>query len=485
MGIPKSKSVEKQSVEKKMGMLALVGLGVGSMIGGGVFNSPTDLINKANPQAVILAWIIGGIGVIGLALIFQLLANRRPELTGGIASYAKAGFGDLLGFMSAFGYWVSGLFGNVAFFTLMIKTLNSLLGTEYQLKPIAGFIMASSILWTVVFIQTKGAAKVGFINLIVTVAKLLPLALVIILGAFAFNLLNFNVPEWTNVLASATAPQTATTLGAQISGAMGVILWCFIGVEAISVLAEKAESQKIVGRATIISIVITLLIYMAISVVSMGAIPADQLANSSTPLADVLATTVIGSFGAIIVKVGILISLLGALLTWVMIAAQLPYAAAKEGLLPKAFTKTNKNGAPTFSLFLTNGIVQVAFLVLLSDGLQNVYNMVLLLATTCIILPYLLSSLYALKVSREDKLGAKDLIISSIAVIYAIYCYISMGFIFVAASFIIYAIGMFVFYKTMKDNKKDISKSQWFWMVIIFIIGVVMAYLIATGVVQF
>lgn len=471
------------STEKKLGLMALVALGVGSMIGGGVFNSPTDLINVANPQSMVLAWVVGGIGVITLALIFQLLSYNRPQLTGGIASYAKAGYGDLMGFLSAFGYWVSGLFGNVAFFTLMMKTLNSLLPADHQLPPIATFILASVILWSIVWLQTKGAANVGFINLIVTIAKLLPLALVILLGLFAWNPDIFNVPDWTSALAA--EPTTSATLFSQVNGAMGVILWCFIGVEASTVLAEKAESQKIVGKATILSIIITLAVYVGISVVSAGVIPAEQLANASTPLADVLAATVIGSAGAVIVKLGILVSLLGALLSWIMIAAQLPYAAAKEGLLPKFFTKTNKNGAPTNALLLTNAIAQVFFLVLLSDGLQTIYNTVLLLATTCILVPYLLSSMYAFKVSRQDGLGTKNLIVSAIAVIYVIYCFIAVGFIFLAASFILYAIGMFFYYKTKKDNNKEITKGEWIAMIGIFALGVVMAILLGTGVITF
>ncbi|KAA9014534.1 amino acid permease [Niallia endozanthoxylica] len=163
---------------------------------------------------------------------------------------------------------------------------------------------------------------------------------------------------------------------------MGGILWCFIGVEASTILAEKAESQKIVGKATVISLLITLTIYVAISVVSMGVVPAEQLAQSGTPLATVLGNTVIGDAGAVIVKTGILISLLGALISWVMLASQLPYIAAKEGILPKIFVKTNNIGVPTNALFITNGISQLFLLVLLSSKLQNVYNMVLLLATT-------------------------------------------------------------------------------------------------------
>ncbi|MFS0784574.1 basic amino acid/polyamine antiporter [Bacillus sp. 1P06AnD] len=474
-----------EKAEKKMGLGLLVAVGVGSMIGGGVFNSPTDLISVANPIPTLMAWVIGGAGVIFLALIFKLLAETRPDLKGGIYSYARAGFGDFMGFLSTWGYWVSGWFGNVAFFTLIIKTTNSLLGPEHQLKPIVAFLLASAILWFVVWLQTRGAKSVGIINFIVTIAKLLPLALVIILGIFVFDPSIFAVDNWQNTLASAAdSSLSATSIGSQIGAAMGVILWCFIGVEASVVLAEKAESAKIVGKATVFSIVITLLIYIGISVIAMGVIPADQLAQAGTPLAEVLGATVIGGAGAVIVKVGILVSLLGALLTWVMIAAQLPYVAAKEGILPKMFAKENSKGVPTGALYITNGIVQVFFLVLLSDKLQNMYNTLLLLATTCILIPYLLSSLYAFKVCREDKLSTGKLIISAIAVIYSIYVIFAVGLVFLGASFILYAIGMFAFIKAKKENNKPITGGEKLGIAIVSIIGIVMIILLATGVIS-
>ncbi len=446
--------------EKKLGLGLLVAFGVGSMIGGGVFNSPTDLIRVANPQSTLLAWIIGGIGVIALALVFQTLSNRRPDLTGGIYSYARVGYGDFMGFLSAWGYWISGLMGNVAFFTLMIKTLNSLLGPNHQIKPIVAFLLASVILWIIVYIQTKGSRNAGVINFMITLAKLIPLALVIILGIFVFNPDFFAVANWHSVFASATEPTNTTTLGKQINGAMGVILWCFIGVEASTVLAEKAVSQKIVGVATVVAILITLVVYVAISVISMGIVPTGQLAQSSTPLADVLNKTVIGAAGAVIVKVGIIVSLLGALISWVMIAAQLPYVAAKEGILPKVFAKENAKGVPTNALYITNGITQVFLLVLLSKGLQNVYNMVLLLATTCILIPYLLSSLYAFKVWKEDKLSAKDLIVAIIAIVYSVYVIFAVGLLYLAASFILYAIGMYAFARAKKEQNMPMTKFE-------------------------
>jgi arginine:ornithine antiporter / lysine permease len=476
----KSNMNTKEDERNKLGLGLLIALGISSMIGGGIFNSPTDLILVANPQSILIAWGIGGFGVIMLALVFQLLSNKRPELKGGIYSYARAGFGDFFGFNSAWGYWIGGLLGNIAVFTLMIKTLNSLLGPANQLNPIFCFILATIILWTVVYIQTKGTKNVGTINAIVTLGKLIPLVLVVVFGIFVINPSHFFVPDWLSTLASTTEPMS-TTFEAQINSAMGIILWCFIGVEASTNLAEKAKSQKSVGIATIISIIIALFVYVAISVISMGVMPAEELAISTTPLADVLGKTIIGNAGSIIVKIGLLISLFGTLISWVMIAAQLPYYAAKEGILPKVFSKENTNGVPTNALYITNGISQIFLFVLLSSGLQNIYNMFLLLATTCFLIPYLLSTLYAIKVWYEDRLNIGSLIISILAVVYSVYVIVAVGLVYLAASFIIYAIGMFAFIKGKKEQRQAITGKEWISITVVLLIGSIMAILLLVG----
>lgn len=461
--------------DKKLGLSLLVALGVGSMIGGGIFNSPTDLISNTNPQAVLLSWIIGGIGVIFLALVFQLLANKRPKLIGGIFTYAKEGFGDFTGFNSAWGYWLSAWLGNVAFFILMFKTLNSLIG---EMRPIVSFLIASLILWTVHWIQLRGTKSAGIINAIATVAKVIPLLLVIILGFTVFDLKIFNVENWKSILV-ATGEQT--NLFKQVNSAMGIILWCFIGVEAATVLSEKAKSAKIVGLATILSLVITLALYMLVSVVSMGVVPGGILLNSQTPLADVLARTAIGRSGPVIVKLGLIISLLGCLISWVMLAAEIPYVAAKGGTMPKWFMKQNKNGAPSNSLLLTDILIQIFLLSLLLPALQSAYNDVFLIATTCILIPYLFSSLYAIKVSKEDKLGYKDMIISIIASIYSVYVIFAVGLQYLGAALIMYALGIGIYIKAKKEKNKEITSKEKGAMGIIILLAIFMIVMIGTG----
>jgi arginine:ornithine antiporter/lysine permease len=464
--------------EKKMGLFLLVALGIGSMIGGGIFNSPTDLIGNANPQATLIAWGVGGIGIICLALVFQLLANRRPDLKGGIYSYARAGFGEFLGFNSAWGYWLSAWLGNVAFFVLMFKTLNSLLGEGKGLPPFVSFIIASVILWVIHFIITRGVQSAGVINSIVTIAKLLPLALVIIFGLFIFKPSIFFVPNWSTTLAATGEP---TTLFSQVKGAMGTILWCFIGVEAATVLSERAESAKIVGKATVLSLLITLAIYVLISTIAMGVIPGKELAEAGTPLALVLSRTVLNGAGGVIVKLGLLISLLGATLSWILLAAEIPYIAAKDGVMPKWFAKENAVGVPINSLIITNVLTQLFLVSLLSEALQSAYYTVYYIATTNILIPYLFSALYAFKVTREDNLGAGNLIISLIASIYSIYVIYAVGLTYLGLAFIMYAIGIIPYYMAKKEKGEKFTSTEIVLSLIMVTIALFMIFQLVTG----
>ncbi|MCR1934017.1 basic amino acid/polyamine antiporter [Clostridium tepidum] len=464
--------------DKKLGLGLLITLGIGSMIGGGIFNSPTDLITKANPQAALIAWIIGGFGIICLALVFQFLANKRPDLKGGIYSYAQDGFGDFMGFNSAWGYWLSAWLGNIAFIILMFKTINSLLGPGNELKPIISFIAATLLLWVVHFIQTKGTKSAGIINAVVTIGKLLPLALVIILGIFIFKPDLFTVQNWSTVLASSGE---STSLLKQINGAMGTIIWCFIGVEASVVLSEKAESQAIVGKATVISLLVTLLIYVSISLLAMGIIPAKELVASGTPLAEVLSKTVFGGAGGVIVKLGLITSLFGALISWVMLAAEIPYVAAKDGVMPKWFAKENSANVPINSLTFTNIVSQIFLCSLLSDKLQSAYGLVFAIATTCMLIPYALSSFYAIKVCNQENINGKDKVIAILSAIYTLYGIYAGGIKYFALAFIMYAFGIIVFHKAKKEKGVEYTSTEKIASIIVVAVGVLMVILLATG----
>ena len=240
----------QQRKEEKLGLWLLVFVAIGSMIGSGIFNSPRDLIRVANPQGALIAWTTGGAGALTLALVFVYLVSRKPELKSGIYAYARDGFGDYVGFNSAWGCWSAGWMGNVSCLVLLFKTLNDLLG-EHAISPLAAFDRFCTPL--ALAILMSGIREGAILNFIVTTAKLIPILLIIFLGVSLVRGDLLLVPDWQQRLAS-NGEETAPLL--QLKGAMAIILWCFVGVEAASVLSGRAKSQQTVRLATILSLLV-------------------------------------------------------------------------------------------------------------------------------------------------------------------------------------------------------------------------------------
>ncbi len=452
--------------DKKLGLWLLVFIALGSMIGAGIFNSPKDLISVANPLGTMLAWIIGGFGALMLALVFIYLAASKPDLKSGIYTYARDGFGDYMGFNSAWGYWSVGWLGNVSYLALFFKTMNDLLG-EKALSPIAAFLIGSVVLWFFYFILMAGIREGAILNFIVTIAKLLPIVLIIFLGLTLVKPELFFTENWQNRLVS-TGESTSPLL--QIKSAMAIILWCFVGMEAASVLSGRAKSQKTVSLSIIISLLIVLAIYMLITFISMTSVPANELAESETPLALVLEQTPVGAAGGVIVKLGIMVSVLGASLSWIMLSVETLYAAAKDGVLPRTFKKTNKKGTPVNALLLTQCITQIFLISILSPQLNETYLAVITIGTTLVLIPYLLSSLYAVKIALNNRKNESphNLIIAILGTLYSLYVIFAVGIKYLFLSVLFYAVGSLLFIRAKKEQKKQ--PKHWEWAVIILLL---------------
>jgi arginine:ornithine antiporter/lysine permease len=174
-------------VSPKLTLLPLVALVVGSMIGGGVFNLPSDMSRSAGPGAIVIGWIVTGIGMLMLAFVYQGLAMRKPDLDAGPYAYAKAGFGSFVGFNSAWGYWISAFLGNVAYAVAIFSALSyfaPMFGDGNNLPSIIG---ASICLWLIHALVLKGIRQAAFVNVVTTIAKLAPIMLFILLAIIAFN----------------------------------------------------------------------------------------------------------------------------------------------------------------------------------------------------------------------------------------------------------------------------------------------------------
>lgn len=438
----------KKTNLKVLGFLPLLALVVGSVIGAGIFNSPADLGKKANPGWIAVAWMITGLGIFAMVKIFQYLARERPELEGGIYTYAREVAGEFVGFNSAYGYWWSSFLTNLAYLFAIPKILSEYFPILSSSKW-AAFGLATTLLWGYTALILSGIRTAGLTNVFITVLKITPLVFVVVVTLFWFR------PSLMGNPFSITVTATGENIGFwhQIGGSFGVMVFAFLGIESAVVISGKARHSRDVGRVTLIGFILTLVIYVLVSTLTMGVAPAREIVTAASPLGAVLGYA-IGSFGRHFLNFGFLFSVMGAFLSWLMLTAETPYiSAVKGGSFPRHFLKTNRRATPYYSLLVTALITQILLFLLyvfsatgdIAGGenaplLQNLYFAAISLTVACILLPYGLSTILGIKQALRQKIKGP--------VIYAVISQMFLAWVFwamfkyVAAAVVIYTTGV-------------------------------------------
>ena len=434
----------------KLKLGALVALVVGSMIGGGIFSLPQNMAASAGVGAVLIGWAITAVGMLTLAFVFQTLANRKPDLDGGVYAYAKAGFGDYMGFSSAWGYWISAWLGNVGYFVLLFSTLGYFFPIFGEGNTPAAIIGASILLWAVHILVLRGIKEAAFINLVTTVAKIVPLVLFTLICLFAFKLDVFTADIW-----GLGTPELGSVMN-QVRNMMLVTVWVFIGIEGASIFSSRAEKRADVGKATVIGFVTVLLFLVLVNVLSLGIMTQPELAKLQNPSMAAVLEHVVGHWGAVLISVGLIISLLGALLSWVLLCAEIMFAAAKDHTMPEFLRRENANQVPANALWLTNAMVQIFLVITLFSS--STYLSLIYLATSMILVPYLWSAAYAFLLALRNETyeqalaeRKKDLFIGAIALLYAIWLLYAGGVKYLLLSALLYAPGAILFAKAKRE----------------------------------
>ena len=429
---------------EKLPLGALVALVVGSMIGGGIFSLPQNVAARADVGAVLIGWAITAVGMLTLAFVFQTLANRKPALDSGVYAYAKAGFGDYMGFSSAWGYWISAWMGNVGYFVLLFSTLGYFFPVFGQGNTPVAIGCASLLLWAVHFLVLRGIKEAAFINLVTTVAKVVPLLMFIVLAAVAFKAEVFTRDIW-----GAMSPDLGSVMD-QVRHMMLVTVFVFIGIEGASVYSARAQKRADVGRATVIGFLGVLALLVLVNVLSLGVMSQPELAQLQNPsLAGVL-EHIVGPWGALLISLGLAVSLLGALLSWALLCAEILYATARDKTMPAFLTEENANHAPVNALWLTNGMIQLFLLITLFSA--GTYTNLIYLASSMILMPYLWSAAYAVLLcvrgetyERASAQRMKDLCIGGVALCYAVWLLYAGGLKYLLLSALLYAPGVILF----------------------------------------
>lgn len=468
---------------KKLNFSALVAMIIGSTIGSGIFTTTADMAaSGAHTGAVLVGWGICGVGMLGLTMCFFGLNKAKPELTNGVFSYAKEGFGEFVGFNSAWGYWISALLCNVSYMTLLFGAIGYFFPVFGQGNNLVSIVCASVIIWILNGLVLRGVKEAAALNILTTIAKLVPIFVfivaVIFLGAFKPSIFMENF--WGN----GTVP-----FGDQVKATTSATVWSFIGIEGAVVLSGRAKKASDVGKASMVGFLGIFAIYVMVAALSLGVMPAEEMAELPNPQMAGILESAVGPWGAALINIGVILSLAGALLGWTIIAADCPYSAAQQGVFMKAFAKSNKNDSPAFSLWLTNGIIQLFLIVIYFN--ESTYQVFYTLSTSMIMIPYFLSSLYYLKVAitKEgfDNAGSGELvkakIFGLIGTIYGIWMLYSSGLELLMIASILYAPGIIIYALGKKEKGTKIFERKYELVIAVVLVALaaVAAVMIATG----
>ena len=316
---------------KKLGVIGLAGIVISSMVGGGIFSLPQNMAAGASAGAVLLAWVITGLGIYFIANTFSVLSRVKPDLTAGIYMYAREGFGPYAGFTIGWGYWLCQIFGNVGYAVITMDALNYFFPPYFQGgNNLLSILGGSLLIWVFNAVVLRGVRQAAVMNLIGTIGKLVPLLLFIILLLFSFHLDRFDYNFWGKL---AESGKTLGGLGTQLKSTMLVTLWAFIGIEGAVVMSSRARSQSAVSQATLLGFVGCLVIYALLSLLPFGFLTQAELAAIPNPSTAGVLEKVVGPWGAWVMNIGLLLAVLSSWLAWTMITAEIPQAAAQNGTL--------------------------------------------------------------------------------------------------------------------------------------------------------
>ncbi len=434
---------------------ALTALVVGSMVGAGIFTIPSAFGRATGVMGALIAWAIAGVGMLMLAFVFQTLAQRKPDLDSGIFAYAKAGFGNYIGFLAALAFWASTCVGNVSYFVLIKSTLGEFFPVFGDGNTVAAIIGASIILWLFHFMILRGIKQAAGLNTIVTIAKIVPILIFIFALLFSFKPDVFAANFWGG------QGYEAESLFSQIRNTMLITVFVFIGIEGASVYSRYAEKRSDVGVATILGFVGVLCLLILVTVMPFGLLPRTELAELRNPSMAGAFELVVGRWGNIFISIGLLISVLGAFLAWTLFASEVPFMAAKGNLMPNFLNKENAQKVPSASLWMTNIVVQAFLIVTLFA--QNAFELALEMASALALIPYLLVAAYALKLAltretyeSDSRHRTKELIIAAIATAYSILMLSAAGLEKLLMAGLILAPGTILFFLARREQNKKV-----------------------------
>ncbi len=449
---------------QKFSLFALTAMVVGSMVGAGIFSLPRTFGNATGPFGAIIAWCIAGGGMYMLARVFQSLAERKPDLDAGVFAYAKEGFGDYPGFLSAFGYWIGSCIGNVSYWVLIKSTLGLFFPVFGDGNTMVAIIVASIGIWLFHFTILRGVQQAAFINTVVTVAKVVPILTFILILFLFFKADMFSANFWGGV------GMPDASLFDQVRATMLATVFVFIGIEGASNYSRYASKRSDVGTATILGFIGVSTLMVLVTLLPYAAMARADIAAMSQPSMAGVLEAVVGHWGAVFISVGVIVSVLGAYLAWSLVCAEVLFIAARTNDMPKVFAKENPNKVPAAALWMTNIVVQL--FVISTYWSRDAFALMLNLTSAMSLIPYLFVAAFGLLLARRGETYEirpqernRDLIVASIAAIYTIFMILAGGLKFVLLSALLYAPGTLLYLWARREQGKPVFVTSVDWLI--------------------
>jgi APA family basic amino acid/polyamine antiporter len=375
------------STPKVFGFWTATALVIGNMIGSGIFFLPTSLA-QFGPISI-LGWVVTATGAMCLAYVFALLTRSYPK-AGGPYTHAQHAFGDIFGFLMAWGYWTMSWSSNAAISMAFVSYLSHFI-PMFADNTLLAIGLSIGLVWLTTIINCFGIQYGGFVQVITVIVKISPLFVVGILGWFYIDPSNFfplNVSGQSNFSA--------------INAAAALTMWAFIGLEAATVPADNVSNpSRTIARATLFGTAVGALLYIVTSLVIFGLIPTDQLAGSNAPFV-IAAMKVLGPYAGPIIGLCVLCSIFGGLNGWILVQGQIPYSLAKENMFPKIFLKTSKNGTPVVGLIVSSLLITGIMLMNLQSSFVDKFNTIILVGAVMTLIAYIFAALASLKLLKDN-----------------------------------------------------------------------------------
>ena len=497
------------STEQKLSFWAMVAFVVGSMVGAGVFSLPATFGRSTGVAGALIAWTIAGSGMLMLAFVFQTLAARKPDLDAGVFIYAQEGFGNYMGFISGFGFWAGSCVGNVSYFVLIKSTLGAFFPIFGDGNTIAAVLFASVLLWAYHFLILRGVKGAAAINTIVTVAKVVPLVVFIGVVIWAFNSDTFSMNMFSyNIVDNLKADLAglekygfvghaemlietvpSESLFTQVRNTMLVTVFVFLGIEGASVYSRLAKRREDVGSATVLGFLGVMALFVMVTLLSYGVMSRQELAALRQPSVAGVMEHLLGRPGAIFISVGLIVSVMGAYLSWALLAAEVLFSVAKSGSVPARFSKENSAGVPANAMWLTSILIQIFLMVTLFT--DYAFMLALELTSALSLIPYFFVGAYGYKLALTRETydinpGArnKDLTIAAIGTFYALLMLYAGGLKYILLSALIYAPGSYLFIMARREQGVNVfTGSERTVFLVVVAAAAVAAYFLATGII--